>query len=517
LLRPTSRQRCDNLLRLFAEELIPQIAPPPDIKISDWADENVVLGPDVSSHPGPWRTDFAPYQRRIMDVVNDPNVRRFVVMKAARTGITYSAMLCPIAYYIKNDPCPFFVVYPTEQLAKKFSKKYLSPLIRDCAPIRELVHEQRSRDGNNTLMLKMFPGGSITLAGANSPNSLRMDTAKIVFIDEADGEVDLREGDYIKLAETRIETYMESGGKVGIISTPKNKGESLIEDAYNDSSKEKFYLPCPSCGEMQTLEWPQLDLETCKLSCVKCEALHNKLEWTENWEKTGTWIAENPDHPTPGFHVNSLYSPFSTWEYLANEWREAVAAAEIGQFGKLQVFINTKLGETWEIRGEQIDESGLMKRREAYFFDPDMNRDPTMIPDGVCALTIGVDVQNNRLEYEVVGWGAGRESWGIEYDIIPGDPRIPGSPVWGLLDDVIRKPRKYANGVPVPVVCTCIDYGGGEGAPDQTAGYAKARARWRVWPVRGVGGFGKLFVDLRQTFKTKVANAIGLNLGVDTG
>ncbi len=499
--RLTRKARCDNLLRLFAGELIPQIAPPPDITIADWAEQNVWLGPDVTSRPGPYRTDYAPYQRGIMDAISDRRVERIVVMKAARTGITYSAALNPIGYHIAHDPCPILVAYPTEQMAKKFSKKNLSPFIRDCAGIRELVSEARSRDGENTLLLKMFRGGSLTLVGANSPNALRLDTAKIAIIDEADGEVEAREGDYIKLIENRTLTYIGKGRKLIIISTPKDKQTSLIEQEYDNSSREQWCLPCPSCGDMQPLEWPRVNFETVQHACRECGALHGKREWLAG---AGAWIARDPDNPTRGFHINALVSPFVPWESLIEEFRIAVARSNAGDHTKLQVFVNTALGETWAEPGVRIDEEGLMARREEYMAD---------VPDGVCAITVAADTQDNRLAVDVIGWGAGKESWRLGYAELWGDPRVPGSPVWGQLDEIIRKPYLYANGVRVPVVCTTIDMGGH--APDQVCAYAKARQGWNVWAARGNAGSGKPL--LLSTVKSKVASATIFNLAVDTG
>jgi phage terminase large subunit GpA-like protein len=450
-----------------------------------------------------------------MDAIGDHNVEKVVIQKAARTGITYSAILNVFGYYVNNEPCPIILVYPTEQNARKFSKKNLSQFIRDCKAIAHLFPEEKSRDGDNTILLKTFPGGSLTLVGANSPNSLRADTAKIVMIDEVDGEIDVREGDYIQLVENRTLSYAGRGRKIILLSTPTDKIKSAIEPEYLNSTMEKFHLPCPSCGEMQPLEWERIDLEAITHQCCECGEKHTRPQWIRDWENTGKWIAQNPEHLVRGFHISALYSPFLKWEFMVEKYNEAIAEYNIGQHGKLQVFKNTYLGETWEDQGERVDETGLMERRQAYFFENDYNHDPSLVPDGVCVITIGVDTQDNRLEYEVVGHGAGLESWGLEYGILPGDPRVPHAQVWGLLDDLIRKPRRYLNGVQVPVVCTVIDYGGH--AADQVSAYCKSRRGWNVWPINGVGGFGRLFVDLKKTFRTKVASATGFSLGVDTG
>lgn len=495
----TFRDRCDATLALFCE-LIQALNPPPEMPLSDWAEENVWFSNDQSSQPGPWSRAFAPYQAGMLDAIGDRNTERVVIMSAARVGKTVTALIA-IAFHIAHDPCPIFMVYPTEAMGKKFSKKALAPFIRDCAVIRDKIAKPRSRDSDNTVLLKMFPGGSLQIAGANSPNSLRGDTARIAIIDEVDGSVELREGDYVTLAERRTATFEGRGRKIILTSTPTTKAESRIEQEYLNSTMERWHLPCPSCRHPQPLDWQRVNFETVTHACRECGALHGKREWLAG---EGQWIAENPESLTRGFHVNALVSPFVSWESLIAEWRIATTLSGTGDHAKLQVFINTVLGETWAEPGARIDDDSLMARREAYYAD---------VPDGVCAITIATDTQDNRLAVDVIGWGAGKESWRLSYAELWGDPRVPGSPVWPQLDEVIQKPYAYANGLRVPVVCTVIDMGGH--APDQVCTYAKARQGWNVWAVRGVGGTGKLLVH--STFKSKVASATAFNLGVDTG
>lgn len=491
----------DNTLRLFAK-IVSQLRPPPDITISEWSDQNRWLSEAVSSQPGPWRTAYTPYLREIMDTIGDPDVERVVIMSAARAGKT-SVILNMLGYFIDHQPAPIMIVMPAIEDGEDFSKEQLAPFIRDTRCVREKVYEVRSRDGNNTLRHKMFPGGFLALAGSNSPRSLAAKTIKYLAFDEVDRAPDSAgtEGDPVKLAEKRTQTYEGRGRKIILASTPTVKGASRIEKAYNQSTMERWCLPCPSCGELQPLSWQQMNFATVQHFCRECGCLHGQTEWTSG---DGRWLAENPDAITRGFHVNALSSPFVRWETLIDEWREAITLSEAGDNEQLKVFINTALGETWEERGEKVDQEGLLSRREEYHAD---------IPDGVCLLTMGVDTQDNRLAYEVVGWGAGKESWGIEYGELWGDPRVPGSPVWNQLDDIIKKRRTYGNGRPLGVSCTAMDSGGH--APDQVCAYTKARQGWNVWAVRGEGGQGKPLVKSWST--NKKTRATVFTLGVDTG
>ena len=509
-MKPRSeKQGLDNLRALFKDELRPLLTPPPNTMISEWADDNVWLGADVTSQPGPWRTSFAPYQKGIMDAIKDRATEKIVIMKAARVGITYSAILIPVGYYVHNDPCPIMIALPTGEDTKVFSKTILTPFLMGVKAIRHHFIESRRMESNNTAKLKMFPGGSIRLVASNSPNNLRMTPAKIALADEVDAEIGMTEGNFLSLFENRTKAYAGRGRKLIYLSTPIIKGMSVIEAEYINSTMERFHLPCPSCGVMQPMEWGRINFEDATHACLEeadggCGASHNKREWTKGWEKTGEWVAQNPDHTTRGFHVSALYSPFLSWESIIEEWRNANREAVAGRTEKLQAFINTNLGETWEVRGETADETSLMSRRTEYYAD---------VPDGVCCYTIAVDTQDNRLAVEVVGWGRGKESWGLGYFELWGDPRIHGSGVWQQLDEIILQTRAYANGVVVPRACVTIDMGGH--ATEQVRAYAKARRGWNVWAVRGVAGDSKALLHTRVN--SKLAGTYEFNLAVNAG
>jgi phage terminase large subunit GpA-like protein len=146
---------------------------------------------------------------------------------------------------------------------------------------------------------------------------------------------------------------------------------------------------------------------------------------------------------------------------------------------RLRVWVNTALGETWEDRGgEAIEPDSLLGRRESF---------GEQLPDGVAVLTAGVDVQKDRLEVQVVGWGRDEESWVIEHRQIWGDPSGPA--VWQDLDTLLlgawRHPR---DGADMLIRAACVDSGG----QHTSAAYEFARRRMgrRVWAIKGRGGEG---------------------------
>lgn len=159
------------------------LAPPPKLTVSQWADKYRRLSKESSAEPGQWRTDRAPYQREIMDSINDPEVETVVVMSSAQVGKT-EILLNTIGYFMDYDPSPIMMVMPTLDLAEAYSKDRLAPMLRDTPALKDKVKDARSRNSNNTLLHKKFPGGHITLVGANSPSSLASRPIRILLADE---------------------------------------------------------------------------------------------------------------------------------------------------------------------------------------------------------------------------------------------------------------------------------------------------------------------------------------------
>lgn len=253
------------------------VAPPPDLTVSEWADLYRRLSSESSAEPGQWRTDRAPYQREIMDAVSDPAVETVVVMTSSQVGKT-ELILNIIGYYIDYDPAPIMVVQPTLQMAQAFSKDRLAPMLRDTPALRGKVADVKSKDSGNAILQKSFPGGHVTMVGANSAASLASRPIRNLLTNEVDcfpasaGS----EGDSITLAEKRTTTFWNR--KKIFVSTPTVKGTSRIEVAYESSSMEQWALSCPSCGHFQPLTWSQIQFEDITMECIKCGERHGEHE-----------------------------------------------------------------------------------------------------------------------------------------------------------------------------------------------------------------------------------------------
>jgi phage terminase large subunit GpA-like protein len=490
---PEKKGKTENL---FREIIRDTVAPPPDLTVSEWSDQYRYLSSEGSAEPGKWRTDRAPYQREMLNAINDPHYVKVVIMASAQVGKS-EILLNALGYHIDYDPAPILMVQPTDTMAKNFSKERIDPMVRDTPSLRNKVADVKSRDSGNTTLRKTFIGGYVALIGANAPSGLASRPIRILLADEIDrypfsaGS----EGDPLSLAEKRTTTFWNR--KIVMASTPTIKGASRIESEFELSTKERFHVPCPSCGEYQPFLWPQMDFETKSMRCPCCGYLHSEIEWKQNMIH-GKWIAENPDAPIRGFHLNELLSPWKKWSDIIDDFHEAKRKG----LETLKVWVNTSLGETWEEKGTSLKSHSLEKRGEDY---------GDSLPESVVCLTMGVDTQDNRLEYEIIGWGIGKESWGVRYGVIMGDPGQ--REVWDDLDLVLKRKFKRVDGIELPIMTTCIDSGGHH--TESVYDYCKAREFQRVWAIKGKGGSGIPFI-----MRPKRRNDEGVwlfNIGVDVG
>jgi phage terminase large subunit GpA-like protein len=480
------------------------IKPPERLTISEWADKHRFLPSEGAHEAGRWRTSRFPFLKRIMDVLSPQHpCRKVSVMKGAQLGFTEVGMNFAL-YTIDHAPAPMLFVQKTIENVTRLSKQRLDKSIRLCPTVFDKIGEIRSRDSSNTILMKNFPGGILILGGANSAASLRSMPIQNLVLDEEDSyDADIQdEGTPSELAIRRTANFPRR--KIFRLSTPAIRETSIIEPNFEDGSKERYQVPCPSCGHYQVLWWPQFkwdkdDPSTIKFECAKCAELideHHKTYMLEH----GKWVAENPDkvNSHPSFHISSLYSPigFFSWKDAAEMF---IRATRTFDRELLKVFVNTVLGETWTEAGKTLEASGLMKRRELYTAE---------VPQDAFILSCGVDVQEDRIEAEVVGWGRGWENWSITYERFMGDTEREW--VWTQLDDFLQKTFRHESGVEMPIAVTGIDSGHRAKVVYE---FCRMREFRRVYPVKGFNGFGKGYLK-----RPKKRNEYGvwlINLFVD--
>lgn len=499
----------NNTVALF-NKLYKAWAVPPKMLVSDWADMYRRLSPESSAEAGRWRTSRAEYQREMMNAINDPKVKKVVLHCSSQVG--KSEMLNNIlGYYIDYDPAPIMFIMPTDAVVASYSKDRIAPMIRDTPVLRDKIVEPKSRESGNTIFYKKFVGGYLVLIGANTPSQLASRPIRVILADEVDRFPASAgvEGDPLSLAEVRQTTFWNK--KTVIASTPTIKGASKIDAEYEMSSQEVLNVACPNCGAYQPLVWSQIKFTHLKEQetgnsgnkfellgyvCKECGAIDNEIRWKKQPIK---WVANNPEvTDIRGFHLNALASKWKSWDSVVDDF---LTAKKQGR-ETLKVWVNTMLGESWEEEGE-VDFNDLLVKRRQYY--------NCLIPKDIVALTCGVDTQDNRLEYEIVGWGVGRASWGIKYGIILGDPEHKET--WDKLSEVLFAEYKREDGLSMGIMSTCVDSGGHK--TEQVYNYCRENFIRNVYAIKGVGGSGIPFVKIPKNVND--AGVYLFNIGVDVG
>lgn len=468
------------------------LKPPPALTVSEWAERERVLSTETSAAAGRYRVANAPYQRGMQDAILEPLVEEVVLFTSAQIGKS-TCLENIFGYFVTEDPCSIIWMWQTLDRAKEWSGQDLAFMLRDTPALSALL-EAGAKKTQNRLLYKSFPGGSLNVIGANSAGALRAKRARIVIGDEVDAYPASAgpEGDPIKLVAKRQLTFWNR--KRVLSSTGTIRGASRIEAAYGETDQRKYYVPCPHCTQaagkpdgFQILKWKRLVYPAAEAPtqqnvvypCEHCAVALTELDKAWMLEH-GEWRAERPEITgKAGFWLNEMYSPFTTWAQMVEQWKEALAHRENPEL--LKTFINLSLGETWEDKGEAVEAHDLMKRAAQEVYPP------PEAPDGVVVVTAGIDVQQDRLELVASGWGKGEECWDLDWRRFDGDTSRPE--VWQQLDEYLLGRRfLHARGVWLEIVAAMVDSGF---RAHEVYAWSKPRgARW-IFAAKGIAGFGK--------------------------
>lgn len=493
--------------RALAAQLLSEfMKPPPRLTVTAWAVKNRFLGPSESAEPGQYRIDRTPYAQEPQDCMSARSpVEEVVLMWAAQTSKT-TVMLNCLGASIGTNPGPIMIVWPTNTVAKRNSRQRIAPLLTESPQLAEKVAANKSRDKANTTLLKEFDGGILVIAGANSAADLRSTPVRDLYLDEIDNfplDVD-GEGDPGKLAEARQTTFARK--KRLKSSTPTTKDFSRIEAAYLASDRCRYHVPCPHCGAFQPLEfgadkhhglkWDKDAAGAPIPSSVRYVCSANGCEIREHHKRVvlaaGVWVAEHPGvqgGKVRGFHLSGLYSPIGwlSWREIAREWFDAMQAVAKGDVSLLRVFVNTRLAETFEEQGDRADQHALRKRAGDW---------PLRVVIVGCVLTLGVDVQRDRIEARLWSWARGMERQLVDREVFYGDPTLPesdkGSP-WAKLTEYRRAPVHNTEGMPVPLLVTMVDSSDGH-STQAVYVYCRQHQADNVLPIKGASTSGKPIV-----------------------
>lgn len=487
-----------NGAEVYREAYFRGLRPDPSLWVDQWADEYMRIPRDTgAAEPGKYRTSRTPYAREPMRCLSPAHPCKRVVTMVASQLMKTQIALNWIGGLIHMVPSNILTLLPSLSLAKRVSSR-ISKTIKATPVLSERVAANRSRDSRNTMDTKEFEGGSLYVTTAGSAANLAELSARYIYGDEIDRwDVDVgEEGDPIELAETRGSTFGRNA-KFYFSSSPTIKGASRIADLFETSDQRYYYVPCPHCDHMQILEWENLhysaDFNVVHYQCAgsECDVLieeHHKGLMLAR----GEWRSHAPgDGETIGFHLNALYAPlgWTDWRTLAKQFEKAKKAQNRGDLEPMQVFYNTRLAKVWDSAQEQTKAEVLKERarRETYGLGSMAYR--------VLMLTASVDVQANRLELMVMGWGVGMERWVIDYQVIWGDPADERT--WAVLDDKLKVRYPHPCGVDLGILATAVDSGGHH--TDEVYQFCRLR-RWRnIFAIKGASKPGRPVIAQRPS------------------
>lgn len=493
--------------------------PPENLTVTEWAECKRYLSTEASAEPGLWRTSRTPYLRAIMDAFTDPKIRHIVFVAASQVGKT-EVINNIIGYIIDQNPGSILFVHPTTIDAREFSKLRIAPMIRDSPAVRRRISAPKSRDSGNTLLQKTYPGGILTLCGSNEAHALASKPIRYVFGDERDrwAQSAGTEGDPWELAMARQTTFYNA--KAVEVSTPTIRGSSNIAKSFAKGTMERWKSQCPHCGEFHEIQWKDIryKAEETVVNHERTYTVHDVFwicpgcgcvsEEATMKKQPAKWVAENPAAYANGvrsFWLNAFVSPWASWESICLKYQNA-----LGDTGKMQVVYNTCFGQLWEDRGDTQDPDTLLGRREVYEAE---------LPEGVLVLTAGVDTQDDRMEYEIVGHGHFGETWGIEKGIIMGRPDDPAT--WDSLDMMVfDRVLRFKDGLGLKVSMSFVDEGGH--FTEWVRQFCRNRVGKKVFCIKGFPGADRPFTSPPKKQKIIIKNRyLGTvwqyQLGVDSG
>ncbi len=505
-------------LNALLRRVLSGMRPSESLTVSEWAEKHRRLSSETAAEPGRYRLSRTPYLRDPMNAFTDPKIRRLIMVAASQVGKS-EFINNAIGYIIDQDPGSILFVHPTTIDAKDYSKLRIAPMVRDCPTLRAKVAAPKSRDSGNTVLQKTYAGGILTLCGSTEAHALASKPIRYVFGDERDrwAKSAGTEGDPWGLAMARQTTFYNA--KAVEVSTPTVKGASPITDSFNEGTMERWRSQCPHCGEYHEITWEDIRYEheeteinhqrVFKVTkvfymCPACAAVSDELTMKRQPAK---WVAENPgayENGVRSFWLNAFVSQWKSWESIVLSFLQAQ-----GDTRKMQVVYNTIFGKLWENRGDLEDEEGMLARREEY---------PSELPEGVLLLTCGIDTQDDRLEYEVVGHGHFEESWGIEKGVIMGRP--DSDEAWAALDDVLDKVYRFADGLGLKISMSFMDEGGH--FTQEVRSRCRERIGKKLFCIKGVFGQDRPYTCPPKKMKIVVGGAhVGscwqYQIGVDAG
>lgn len=495
--------------------------PKPKLTGSEWMDMHFYLIPS-SANAGKWKTK--PWQKEIIDVMCDSSTHTVVLKKPTRVGFT-KILTGVKAYFIHQRPCNILDYHPNMEEAKGYVEDEFEPMLKEVPVVSALVEKlpASARNKREKTLKKRYSSFAYEALGAESERNLNRRTAKVVCADELDAfkKEAGKTGDIVTQMMRRNSDFWDRktilGGKPvgGEYEEDREMDESMsVVDYWFKMGDQRIrHYPCPHCHHYQTFHFHDMiwnkDIDengktikhyptTAHFECVECKEpiyYHHK----HKMDRQGRWIATKPYNGIASFHIWAFISdsPNVTWRHIVEEFLISKKSK-----AKFKAFKNEVLAETWEEDYEKI-EIDSSNRTEEYRAE---------VPMGVLVLTGGVDVQKDRLELEVVGWGKSEESWSIDYKIFNGP--TDKDEVWEKLDNFLIKNFYHEDGSEMKIYSVAIDTGY---RATRAYRFGKIRFNRGIFVIKGANSISAPLVPRVASISKKSDGAKFYSVGVNEG
>ena len=464
---------------------------PPRLEPHEWANLNRSF-PAGTSEAGPYRFERTPYIVSPGVACVRPEFTHVCMVGPSQYGKTQLAFNVA-GHRLDERPVPILYIGPTRSIVTTTIAPKIDALLRGC----ESLWSKTTHGKKYTTLKKIVSGVGFRLAWAGSPTELASDSAGFVIVDELDRmESSIgNEGSVIELADARHTTYQD--GKTLVTSSPTEANiepyvdertgmehwrvasaddvRSPVWQLWQQGSRHEWAVPCPECREyfaprFKLLWWPEKSspkqaLRDARLTCPSCgtQITSGRRHWMNS---RGVYVApgqkprrlaknergviledhtggslvvhrigfyefvmpEDATSRVASFWMSGLMAQTgkNTFGTIAEAWLNATGT---GDDEPVKGVLNTRLGECWHFGGDAPLFSEVAAHRSSYSKGD--------LPDGVRLITAGVDVQANRLEYVVRGWGAQWESWLIDEDELWGN--TDEDEVWRDLENLLSQ------------------------------------------------------------------------------
>ena len=272
--------------------------------------------------------------------------------------------------------------------------------------------------------------GWLGFASAGSASQLAARTVQVAVADEVarfPRRVRSGEGSPMQLLRARLLDW-GTDAKLIAISSPTLPTDT-ISTMFSDGDQNRLEYRCPSCGHRTPLRWGQVagveQGEQPGIACASCGVLHSERT-RRAMLPSAVWVAQKRDRVDEriaSYTAGRLDSARASLTEIVLEWRAARLDAERGNNAAMLGFRNTILGEPGDLGVADVDL--LLESRERTF--------NLAAVEQVCA---GVDVQDDRLVYQVLGFAAAdAEMWALDGGEVLGDPR--DDEVWIALHSIL--------------------------------------------------------------------------------